>query len=111
MQYATTHGVVDRRAAQSAGFIGWAAEIVQRLRTRLDERERYLQTRDELMALSDRELQVLRLLAEGHTTDGLADALFISPRTATTHLTHIMGKLGVPTRTAAVALALRESII
>ncbi len=61
MQYATTHGVVDRRATQPAGFMSWTAEIVQRLRARLDERARYLQTRDELMALSDRELNDIGL--------------------------------------------------
>ncbi len=61
--------------------------------------------------LTARELEVLRLLTEGLTTDELADRLFISPRTATTHLTHIMAKLGVPTRTAAVGLALRDGIV
>ena len=61
MQYTTTHGVVDRRAAQPAGFMDWTAGLVQRLRARLDERARYLRTRDELMALSDRELNDIGL--------------------------------------------------
>jgi predicted ATPase/DNA-binding CsgD family transcriptional regulator/Tfp pilus assembly protein PilF len=60
--------------------------------------------------LTARELEVLRLLTEGRTTEQISDLLYISPRTATTHLTHIMGKLAVPSRTAAVALALREGI-
>jgi predicted ATPase/DNA-binding NarL/FixJ family response regulator len=61
--------------------------------------------------LTARELEVLRLLAQGLGTDAIGEALFISPRTATTHLTHILAKLGVPTRTAAVALALRDGIV
>lgn len=61
--------------------------------------------------LTNRETQVLRLLVEGRSTRAIADALYISPRTATTHVTNILGKLGVSSRTAAVALALREGII
>ncbi len=61
--------------------------------------------------LTAREREVLRLLTEGLTTDELADQLFISPRTATTHLTRIMAKLGVASRTAAVAVGMRNGIV
>jgi predicted ATPase/DNA-binding CsgD family transcriptional regulator len=62
-------------------------------------------------ALTARELEVLRLLTEGQSTDEISEMLFISPRTTSTHLTHVLGKLGVTSRTAAVALALREGVV
>ncbi|MGH2535386.1 MAG: tetratricopeptide repeat protein [Thermomicrobiales bacterium] len=61
--------------------------------------------------LSPREREVLYLVVEGYTTRQIADALFISPRTATTHITHILNKLGVNSRAAAVAQALRQGLI
>lgn len=61
--------------------------------------------------LSDRELDVLRLVAAGHSNREIADVLFISPRTASTHVEHILGKLEVNSRSAAVAVALREGLV
>ena len=61
--------------------------------------------------LSDRELDVLRLLADGKSTREIADQLFIAPRTAATHINNIIGKMGVGSRTAAVALAMRLGIV
>jgi non-specific serine/threonine protein kinase len=63
----------------------------------------------ELAGLTRRERDVLRLLADGRTDKEIADALFISPRTASSHVSAILAKLGVETRTAAVALALRRA--
>jgi predicted ATPase/DNA-binding CsgD family transcriptional regulator len=57
--------------------------------------------------LTARELEVLRLLAAGHSNAQIAEALFISPRTVSTHLTSIFTKLGVGSRTEAVATAHR----
>jgi DNA-binding NarL/FixJ family response regulator len=48
---------------------------------------------------------VLILVAEGKSNHEIGEALFISPRTAGTHVTNILGKLGVSTRAAAVAFA------
>ncbi|HEX6208825.1 MAG TPA: response regulator transcription factor [Actinomycetota bacterium] len=61
--------------------------------------------------LTKRELEVLRLLAMGHTNRKIAEQLFISPDTVKTHLEHIYQKLGAPDRTAAVAEALRRQLI
>ena len=61
--------------------------------------------------LTARETEVLRLLVQGKSTREVSDALFISPRTTSTHITNILGKLGVSTRTAAVALAMREGLV
>ncbi len=62
-------------------------------------------------SLTAREIEVLQLLAFGHTNKDIADQLFISPDTVKTHLEHIFEKLGASDRTAAVAEALRRQII
>ncbi|MEJ7902228.1 MAG: LuxR C-terminal-related transcriptional regulator [Thermomicrobiales bacterium] len=60
--------------------------------------------------LSLRELEVLRLMANGLSNQQIADELFLSRRTVTSHVTHILGKLDLPSRTAAVALAIRNGL-
>jgi predicted ATPase/DNA-binding CsgD family transcriptional regulator/tetratricopeptide (TPR) repeat protein len=61
--------------------------------------------------LTSREIEVLRLLAQGNSTREISEALFISPRTAATHITNILGKLDVSSRTAAVAHAMRTGLV
>ena len=61
-------------------------------------------------ALTDREREVLRLVAQGLSNQQIADALVISERTARTHVSNILGKLGVASRTQAALLAIREGI-
>jgi non-specific serine/threonine protein kinase len=60
--------------------------------------------------LTEREITVLRHLAAGNTDAQIAETLFISRRTVTTHLEHIYGKLGVSTRAAAAAWAVRNGL-
>jgi two-component system, NarL family, response regulator NreC len=61
--------------------------------------------------LSDREREVLRLLALGHTNQEIAKDLFISVRTAETHRAHIMRKLGIATRADIVRYALANGYL
>ncbi|WP_101651348.1 response regulator [Brevibacterium ihuae] len=61
--------------------------------------------------LSDRELDVLRLVAEGLANREIARRLFVSEATVKTHLVHAFGKLGVESRTAAVAAARRHGLL
>ncbi len=61
--------------------------------------------------LSDREREVLRLLALGHTNQEIATMLFISVRTAETHRAHIMRKLGLSSRAELVRHALAEGLL
>jgi pimeloyl-ACP methyl ester carboxylesterase/DNA-binding CsgD family transcriptional regulator len=61
--------------------------------------------------LTDRELEVLRLLASGWTNKQIAGALYISPKTASAHVSSILSKLGVERRTGAVAAAQRLGLI
>ncbi len=57
--------------------------------------------------LTAREREVLTLVAAGHTNRRIADALFISESTAGVHVSNILGKLGVASRTEAAAVAVR----
>jgi DNA-binding CsgD family transcriptional regulator len=60
---------------------------------------------------SSRELEVLRLLAEGQSNAEIAEALFIEVRTVRAHVASILAKLDVPTRTAAAAFAIRHGLV
>jgi two-component system, NarL family, response regulator NreC len=61
--------------------------------------------------LSDREREVLRLLAEGHTNQEIAARLYISVRTAETHRAHIMQKLRFTTRAELVRYAIDHGML
>jgi two-component system response regulator NreC len=67
--------------------------------------------RAETDPLSDREREVLRLLALGHTNQEIAKMLYISVRTAETHRAHIMQKLGLASRAELVRYALDHGLI
>ena len=60
--------------------------------------------------LSRRELEVLRLLAEGRSNRSLAGALSLSERTVENHVFHILTKLGLESRTAAATWAIRHGL-
>jgi DNA-binding NarL/FixJ family response regulator len=61
--------------------------------------------------LSPRELEVLRLVADGLTDGQIAEKLYISPCTVGNHLRSIYKKLGVPSRAAAVRQAIERLLI
>lgn len=61
--------------------------------------------------LSQREAQILRLLAEGHSNKELARKLFVTENTVETHLRRIYSKLGISNRTQAVVRALESGLI
>jgi DNA-binding CsgD family transcriptional regulator len=61
--------------------------------------------------LTDRELDVLQLLGQGKTNPEIAAALFISPRTAGVHVTHILRKLDATTRVQAATIAERAGLL
>lgn len=63
-----------------------------------------------LYDLTPREMQVLRLLIRGMHDREIADELFISHHTVMRHVSHILAKLGVDSRTAAAAKSIRESL-
>ena len=71
----------------------------------------FLNSRDKEDMLTAREREILQLLADGMSNVEVATRLFISQETVKSHVRHILAKLEADTRTHAVAIALRESII
>ncbi|MGA9227856.1 MAG: response regulator transcription factor [Mesobacillus sp.] len=61
--------------------------------------------------LTEREMEVLKLIAEGKTNQDIADELFIALKTVKTHVSNILSKLQVQDRTQAVIYAFRHSLV
>ena len=119
------------RAAFAAGASGYVlkeaadTEVVQAIRevarggryvhpelgARLVSAETEAARRADEDPLSDREREVLRLLALGHTNQEIAKQLYISVRTAETHRAHIMQKLRLSSRAELVRYALDEGLL
>ena len=64
-----------------------------------------------VITLSDRETQVLALVAQGQSNPSIAKTLFVSEATVKTHLLHVFEKLGVNDRTRAVTLAMELKLL
>jgi len=64
-----------------------------------------------LASLTSREREVLRLIAAGRSNREIAAVLYIAPKTASVHVSNILGKLGAASRTEAAAIAHREGLI
>jgi DNA-binding NarL/FixJ family response regulator len=64
-----------------------------------------------LDALTERERDIVRLVAEGLTNDEIAARVFISPATARTHVSHAMGKLGARDRAQLVVFAYESGLV
>ena len=68
--------------------------------------------RGELVAgLSEREVEVLRLIARGHSKKQIAGFLIISEKTVDNHIQHIYNKIGVSTRAAATLFAAEHNLL
>ena len=115
------------RSALSAGVLGYVlkesadAELVEAIRSAFAG-ERYLNPRlgAKVAAepppgppdgLSDRELEILRLIALGFTNSQVAEELFLSVRTVETHRAHIQQKLGLSDRAELVRYALDRKLV
>jgi two-component system response regulator NreC len=122
------HYVREAFAAGASGYVlkeAADAELVQAVRevaaggryvnpalgARLVLAETEAQRRDAEHPLSEREREVLRLLALGHTNQEIAKQLYISTRTAETHRAHIMQKLRLSTRAELVRYALAQRLL
>lgn len=65
----------------------------------------------DLPRVTERELEVLRLLAEGNTTQGMAEILNVSTSTIRKHVQNLLRKLGVKSRLAAVLVAIEQGLL
>jgi DNA-binding CsgD family transcriptional regulator len=111
----TALGTADRLGAQ------WLQEeveaLAQRARLQLADGETGAAARseddrvEEPFGLTPRERQVLALIAEGATNRQIGAALFMAEKTASVHVSRILGKLGVQTRTQAAAVAHRQHLV
>jgi NarL family two-component system response regulator LiaR len=68
-------------------------------------------TDDPVEQLTERELDVLRLIAKGKSNKEIADALIISEKTVKTHVSNILSKLHLADRTQAAIYALRQRLV
>jgi predicted ATPase/DNA-binding NarL/FixJ family response regulator/Tfp pilus assembly protein PilF len=105
---AVSSGRAQSPASLSRRAMSLAREIVGR---RLPGRTSPAIEVADLPNLTAREAEVLTLLVQGRSTQQIADELFVSPRTAATHINNILGKLHVNSRTAAVAYAMRAGLV
>jgi two-component system nitrate/nitrite response regulator NarL len=103
---ATIDEICDTIAAVARGETVLAAEIQSGLVTELREREQHARP-----LLTERESQVLRLIADGLSGPEIGEQLYISSSTVKTHVKSVLEKLGVSDRAAAVAEAMRRGLI
>ena len=92
-----------RLASEGRGVV--APEALQALVARSSDTEPYQ------VRLTDRELEILRLVARGLTNPQIAERLIISVSTVNFHVHNVLDKLGAKTRTEAVTIAAREGLI
>jgi two-component system response regulator NreC len=98
-----------RHVAAGGAFLRPAVttKLVQDYLERVDKGEET----DSYGKLTEREREILRLIAEGHTNAQIAQMLVISVRTVESHRAHIMEKLGIQTRAELVKYALRKGLL
>jgi DNA-binding CsgD family transcriptional regulator/HAMP domain-containing protein len=101
----------DEESAREELTAGRAALAALGARTDLAALEAVLGTGRPPAGLTDREVEVLRLVAAGHSNARIAAELVLSERTVARHLSNIFTKLGVGTRTAAAAFAYEHGLV
>jgi len=75
------------------------------------QRVRAGEEKDSYSSLTEREREILKLVAEGYTNNQIAERLVISPKTVDTHRTHIMDKLNLHSRAELVKYAMRRGLL
>lgn len=98
------------RAAYRGGLV-LAPEVAREALEEFQERSALEESADPYEMLTDREKEVLKLVAEGHSNKEVAETLGISVKTAMSHREHLMDKLQLHNRTDLIRFALRQGVI
>jgi NarL family two-component system response regulator LiaR len=101
--------VVNAIRSAAAGESPLDPRVVRRLMQEFTPAKPKAETQQE--PLSDREIEVLKLVAKGYSNHTIAEHLIISPKTAKTHVSNILSKLGLASRTQAAVYALKEGLV
>jgi two-component system nitrate/nitrite response regulator NarL len=102
----TLDQICDTIVAVARGETVLAAEVQSGLVSELRDREN-----QQRPVLTERESQVLALIAQGFSGPEIGERLFISSSTVKTHVKSVLEKLGAPDRAAAVAEAMRRGLL
>lgn len=102
---------VDRLIAAIAAAQEGATYLDPQIARRVVEHLKPPTPASNLGQLSQRELEVLKLMVEGHSNPEIAAALYLSPNTVKTHIRGIMNKLAVDDRVQAAVVALRSGLV
>lgn len=103
-------GVEDLNAALQA-VINGGTYFSQELLVGILDKKKQKQFQTEVVKLTQRELEVLKLVCEGYCNTDIAEKLFISHRTVDRHRSNLLSKTGCPNSTSLVMYAVRNKII
>jgi NarL family two-component system response regulator LiaR len=101
--------VVKAIRSAAAGEVHLDPRVARRLMEELNPHKQREASPQE--QLSEREVEVLKLVAKGHSNQMIAEQLIISPKTAKTHVSNILSKLGLASRTQAAVYALKAGLV
>jgi non-specific serine/threonine protein kinase len=114
---AQTHAALNKQALDAAFSNGKAMareqllELIESILSAAEQLSAATPEHEASPLLTQREREVLALIVDGLSNVEIGDRLFISHRTAQTHVTNILGKLGASTRTGAAARAVRDGLV
>ncbi len=86
-------------------------DVIRHILTRLSKLATYSETPEDAGPLSEREVEVLQLVAQGRSNREIARELFLSEGTVKIHVSHIMSKLALDRRTELVRYALSKGLV
>jgi DNA-binding NarL/FixJ family response regulator len=103
--------IVNAVRSASAGGSTLSPTIAGAVVRRVREHSSNVEQPEALLALSDREAEILRLVAQGRDNTEIAQELYLSPSTVKNHVSSILEKLGVDSRVQAAVRAARAGIV
>jgi DNA-binding NarL/FixJ family response regulator len=103
--------IIKSVRAACAGRAPLSSAVAGALLQRVREQSGEVDEPGELLSLSARETEILRLVAQGHDNTEIAQELYLSPSTVKNHVSSILEKLGVESRVQAAVRAARAGIV